>query len=88
MSGPIDLPTWFYLWGWRGWVAAFLLLETLAILDEKSGDTLTEQIRPLFHTHPLTWFLAAGFAGWLVMHFLFPAAERWLAGLSEPWRVQ
>lgn len=82
----VDLPESVYLWGWTLWAVWFVVLETLALLDPKAGDTLTEHVRPLFHAHPLLWFLAAGFVVWLAVHFLAPGLERWLAGTSEGWR--
>jgi hypothetical protein len=84
----VDLPTSVYRWGWVLWIVWFVVLETLAVLDPKTGDTLTEHTRPLFHHHPLLWFLAAGFVGWIAVHFLFPSVEKWLTEISAPWRFR
>lgn len=63
------------------WLAWFVALETLAVLDRRTGDTLTEHVRPLFHAHPLLWILAIGFLVWLFIHFIVPDVERWIRGL-------
>lgn len=52
------------------WLAAFGLLEALALLDPKTGDTLTENVRPLMHFHPLAWFMSAAGMTWLAAHAL------------------
>lgn len=74
----VDLPLWAYRAAWWSWIAWFLVWETLALLDSKPGDTLTENVRPLMHAHPLVWFVAAGFVAWIAVHFLAPSVEQWI----------
>jgi hypothetical protein len=55
-------------------VAFGLAWEIWAVwLDKESGDTLTEQIRPLLG-HPFVWWMAAGLAVWAVLHLFFGRA--------------
>ena len=65
--------TWL-TWAWVGWIAAFIVLETVALVQEPKW-TLTWHLRPLFTEHALTWFLALGLWLWLGLHFLLPAWE-------------
>lgn len=81
----MNLPAVVYQAGWFLWIVWFLALETLAILDDSAGDTLTERVRPWLHAHPLLWFLAAGFFAWLAIHFLAPGLEQRLAQASKGW---
>jgi hypothetical protein len=82
----MELPTELYRWAWWSWLAFFVLLETIAVIDPGQGDTLTENVRPVLHAHPLTWLVAAGFILWLAVHFLAPGIEAWIARLNAPWR--
>lgn len=66
-----------WTWAWVLWIAAFVVLET-ATLVQGRGQELTAHLRPVFLEHPLTWWLAFGAWLWLGLHFLAPAAERWL----------
>lgn len=62
-------------WSWIGWIAAFAVLESVALVQGK-GQELTAHLRPVFLEHPLTWWLAFGTWLWLGFHFLWPAAEK------------
>ena len=70
----LDAPTW----GWIGWLAAFIALETWAITSEQPIHTLTSHLRPLFLSAPITWWIALGLWGWIGVHMLAPDLERWL----------
>jgi hypothetical protein len=64
---------WWMAWALGGivWAIAFIVLETLAILSPKTGDTLTEVVRS-WHLPGVLWFLGggvlAGFAVWWPLH--------------------
>lgn len=64
-------------WSWIGWLVAFVVLETVALVQGK-GEELTAHVRPVFLEQPLTWWLGLGAWLWLGFHFLWPAAERGL----------
>lgn len=62
---------------WVAWTAAFILVETLALINRREGDTLSENVRALFRTRTskvgraifaVVWF---GFSGWFAIHILF-----------------
>lgn len=62
----LDPPTW----AWIVWIAWFFLVETWALITPAPLDTLTAHLRPLFVSHPLTWYLALGLWLWIGQHFL------------------
>lgn len=64
-------------WGWIAWFAWFLALETYA-LYARTGQELTEHLRPLFLTHSLVWFTAVGLWLWIGVHLLAPRLETWI----------
>lgn len=64
-------------WGWIAWIGWFLALESYA-LWASSGQELTAHLRPVFGTHSLAWFLAAGAWLWLGVHILAPRLEAWV----------
>lgn len=68
----VDLPLRFYQWGWAVFGVYFVILEGLALLDAKQGDTLSENIRWIRAQHPvLLGFLIGTLITWLYFHFLF-----------------
>jgi hypothetical protein len=70
---PTIPTTWFRVF-WAAWFSVGLAVELYAaIVRHQSGDTLTEQIRPLL-SHPILWFTAAGFAYWAIRHLFFGRA--------------
>lgn len=76
MSGldawQLDLPTRL----WAVWMVGFVLLESWAVATSQPEHTLTWHLRPVFHSHPLAWFLLAGFLCWMCLHFLAPGFEQ------------
>lgn len=70
----IDLPTGWYQAFWWSWLGilglAFVVAETLALLDRDRGDTLTETLRPVIQATPVGWILGGLFFGWLFAHFV------------------
>lgn len=77
----MDEPSWatwrldLFTWGWVAWIAFFAIWESAAII-RGDGEALTHHLRPLFLSHPLTWWLALGAWLWLGVHMLAPAWER------------
>ena len=68
------MPTLYFRIGWAAWLAFGLAWEIWAVwLDKESGDTLTEQIRPLL-SHPFVWWMGAGLVAWAVLHLFFGRA--------------
>jgi len=60
-----------YVAAWVTLAVAFLVIETLALLDrDPGGDTLSELIWEIVAI-PVLWWVAAGFLFWLSIHFLF-----------------
>jgi len=58
---------------WIAWAAAFGLIEGIALLNKKKDDTLSENLRDLFHTKTKTgrtvWGVVFGiFSGLFVLH--------------------
>ena len=68
------MPTlWFRIF-WAVYFAIGLTVEAWAAwIDHESGDTLTEQIRPLLG-HPFVWWMGAGLFVWAGLHFFFGRA--------------
>jgi len=60
-----------YTAGWLLIVAAFALLEVIALLDPGVGDTFSEHIWQLVDEYP--WLVLPGLAGlgWTAYHFFF-----------------
>jgi hypothetical protein len=65
--------TWDYIW--LGWIAAFLILEAIALINDEPGDTLSENIWQWFAVrskrgwHWRRWILAI-FLVWLLVHMV------------------
>ena len=59
-----------YVIAWSVMVVAFIVIETLALLDhDPGGDTASELIWEIVSI-PFLWWVAAGFLLWLSIHFL------------------
>ncbi len=58
-----------YTIGWIGWIIYFVVLETIAVIDQDTGDTLSEHVWFVAY-QPVIWWLLAGFLMWLTLHFL------------------
>lgn len=64
---------------WCAWLAAFLVLEGVALLNKRDGDTLSEQFWRAFRVHDKrpTPLVIAGrvmlglFGAWLTIHMVF-----------------
>lgn len=67
----MNLPRWSYTLGWLAWVAAFGLLEIIALVDDDRGDTLSEHVTFLLDLHPVLWLLGLVGIIRLGWHFLF-----------------
>lgn len=67
----MNWPTWAYTLGWGLIVLAAVGLETLALRDKDTGDTLTEHIRAILFFHNIIWWVAAGAMAWAVLHLFF-----------------
>ncbi|MGW1275503.1 hypothetical protein ACWD4V_00905 [Streptomyces tsukubensis] len=61
---------------WIIWSCVFAVFETIALLDKRDGDTLSENVRRLFRTRTskagralftVGW---CGFSGWFAVHIL------------------
>lgn len=63
-----------WTWAWILWLAWFAAIETAA-LATGSRNELTEHLRPLFLSQPVTWFLAFGLWLWIGVHLLAPTVE-------------
>lgn len=70
-----------WTWAWLGWGLYFVIVEGLALVNSKGGDTLSEhvwawlgyderQVRPPKGTERLRRYLTLGFLAWLVIHFM------------------
>jgi hypothetical protein len=61
---------------WSAWTSAFALYETWALINRKDEDTLSENVRRLFHVRTSKLGRAAftlawtGFSGWFLLHIL------------------
>lgn len=55
---------------WLAWIAMFVIVELSAVLNHKTGDTLSEWVWHII-SHPAVYFPFAGFLIWLLLHFLF-----------------
>ncbi len=69
LDGPTVQWTIILLWA--------IALESWAVVTNQPVHTLTHHLRPAMVAHPLLWFLTAGFAGWLVFHFLIQPFRGW-----------
>ena len=64
-------PTRPYVVAWVLWIAAFLIIETFALLNRDPGaDTLSEMVW-IAVSVPVVWWVVAAFLIWLTIHFLF-----------------
>lgn len=70
-----DLDMWTV--GWLAWILFFAVWETLSSFSE-DAEMLTNHLRPIFLSMPLTWFLTAGLWLWLGFHMLAPVLEDWI----------
>jgi hypothetical protein len=67
------MTTW--TWAWLFWIAMFFAIETPALFNKDTGDTLSEHVRKWFSTmDKQKWWLIrravlAVFLLWLVIHF-------------------
>lgn len=59
---------------WALWFAYFIALETLTLLTG-SNEELTEHLRPVFLSAPITWFIGVGIWLWLGFHFFLEAGH-------------
>lgn len=59
----------------------FIVIETVALLDRRPGDTLSEHVWYIAQVS-VVWWLLAGFLIWLTAHFLGPRARKWI----DSWR--
>ena len=60
-----------YLIAWVLWIVAFIIIETLALLNrEPNGDTLSEFVWQVV-AFPVMWWIGAAFMVWLTIHWLF-----------------
>jgi hypothetical protein len=62
-------------WLWLAWGLLFAVIEAVAVVNDKRGDTLSEHLRMWFRTdtkHGRTAWLvvSGGFAAWFVVHIL------------------
>ncbi|AWI33269.1 hypothetical protein DDW44_30805 [Streptomyces tirandamycinicus] len=61
---------------WTAWVAFFVVYETIALLNRKDGDTLSENTRGLFRIRrskagrAIFTVAVAGGAVWFLLHIL------------------
>lgn len=55
---------------WVVWIAAFGVIEGIALRRKERGDTLSEHVWAVLRRPGPWWFLAAGFLVWLTAHFL------------------
>ena len=55
---------------WVAWVAAFIVIEAMALARKESGDTLSEHVWKLLKFRRLFYLLGAAFMIWLSAHFL------------------
>lgn len=68
----IDLPQSFYTWGWAGWFLYFAILETLAVLDDDPGETLSAHVVWVRqNVGSFAVFIIAAVCLWLLYHFIF-----------------
>jgi len=61
------MPSNWFKWAWRLWVAAGIALELWAVKDKDKGDTLTEQVRPILR-HSVLWWAGVGLCVWAFRH--------------------
>lgn len=64
---------------WLLWVAAFAVIEGVAIFNDQRGDTLSEHFRRWFNTDThwgrSVWIVASGvFFAWFVVHIAVAGA--------------
>lgn len=60
---------------WAAWTAALVVIESTAIANKKTGDTLTDKTRSVFFTHTKLGRAAfgaawSGFSIWFFGHIL------------------
>lgn len=65
-----------YTWAWLGWFAYFIVVEGIALLDRREGDTLSEHVWKWLMPErgAMAWRLRRvallAFMAWLTLHFL------------------
>lgn len=65
-----------YTWAWITWLAFFVVIEGVALIDKRRGDTLSEHIWAWFDIRekPRQWtwrrIVLAGFLTWLLVHMV------------------
>jgi hypothetical protein len=70
-----DGPTIF----WVAWIAVFFVGEYftsgVSPIPSWRDNMLTDHLRPVFLSAPITWFITLGLVVWLIFHFLIPSLE-------------
>ena len=69
-----DLDIWTV--GWACFLLFFFVWEYLSGRFGDGREMLTDHLRPVFDSAPVTWYMAMGLWLWLGPHFLFPSLER------------
>ena len=65
---------WVYLWIF--WIGLFFAIEIPAILNDDSGDTLSEHVWATIKLGSFFWFAVAALLVWLIYHFLWEGRNR------------
>lgn len=77
MSWDFDWQTW----GWVGFILYFAVWEAVTAWAGPD-EMLTDHLRDVFHSAPITWYVAFGIWLWMGPHFLWPGLEKWWATLT------
>lgn len=65
-----------WIWLWIAWIVAFLVIETVAIVNSEPDDTLSEQVWSLMSSSSFVWFAVVALLIWLLYHFVWEGRNR------------
>jgi hypothetical protein len=72
-------------WLWIILLAVILVFEFVAIFNDETGDTISENIWALLSLSWLLWLLMGAVLLWLSVHFLLPRVRDWWR--RRPWET-
>lgn len=59
-----------FTWSWVAWLAAFGVIEGIALFNKRKGDTLSEHVWKWFPKNTARGLGLFAFMAWLFMHFV------------------
>jgi hypothetical protein len=65
-----------WIWLWLAWLALFLVLEFIAIINDEADDTLSENVWGFMSGSSFVTFAVGALLIWLFYHFIWEGRNR------------